>query len=321
MSETSAARLLRLLALLQTPRTWSGSELAERLAVEARTIRRDIERLRNLGYPVHAVPGVAGYRLGVGATMPPLLLDDDEAVAIAVGLGTAAGNAVTGIEESSVRALAKLDQVLPSRLRHRVQALRAATVAIPAGGPVVAPDTLSAIAAACQRHERLRFDYETHGGQQGLRDAEPLRLVHSGRHWYLLAWDVERAGWRNFRVDRLALRIPNGPRFTPREPPADDLADYTAQGISNRAYRYQGLFTLRVPIAVAAQRIAPTVGTLEAVDEHSCVLRAGANSLDELAVYVATFGFEFTVHEPAELIDHLTTMATRLTNAIPRSHQ
>jgi predicted DNA-binding transcriptional regulator YafY len=317
MSETSSARLLRLLALLQTPRHWSGAELAERLTVEIRTVRRDIERLRSLGYPVHAVPGVAGYRLGEGATVPPLLLDDDEAVAIAVGLGTAAGNAVTGIEESSVRALAKLDQVLPSRLRHRVRALRAATVAIPTGGPAVAPETLTAIAAACQRHERLRFEYETHGGQQSLRDAEPLRLVHSGRHWYLVAFDVERAGWRNFRVDRLALRIPNGPRFTPREPPADDLAGYTAQGISSRAYRYQGRFTLRAPISVAAQRIPPTVGTLEAVDEDSCVLRAGANSVDELGVYVATFGFDFTVHEPPELITHLHTLATRLTNAIP----
>jgi predicted DNA-binding transcriptional regulator YafY len=182
----------------------------------------------------------------------------------------------------------------------------------------VDPDTLSAIAAACQRHERLRFDYESHRGQRSLRDAEPLRLVHSGRHWYLVAWDLGRAGWRNFRVDRLALRIPNGPRFTPREPPADDLADYTAHGISNRAYRYQGRFTLRVPISVAAQRIAPTVGTLEAVDERSCVLRAGANSLDELGVYLATFGFDFTVHEPAELIDHLTTLAGRLINAVPQ---
>jgi predicted DNA-binding transcriptional regulator YafY len=315
MSDTTA-RMLRLLALLQTPRAWSGTELAGRLGVEARTIRRDIDRLRALGYPVEATPGAPGYRLGGGATVPPLLLDDDEAVAIAVGLGTAAGATVTGIDEASVRALAKLDQVLPSRLRHRVATLRAAVVSIPPGSPTVDPDTLSLIAVTCERRERLRFDYLDRSGRESLRDTEPFRLVHSARHWYLVAWDVERAGWRNFRVDRLRTRIPTGPRFAPREPPASDLASYVSHGIGTRAYRYQGLFTLRAPIAVAAARIAPSVGTLEALDGSSCVLRAGSNSLDELAVYLATFGFDFTVHEPPELIAHIRTLTVRLANSV-----
>ncbi|RCV50191.1 helix-turn-helix transcriptional regulator, partial [Marinitenerispora sediminis] len=192
MLETSA-RLLRLLSLLQTHRDWTGAELADRLGITTRTVRRDVEKLRTLGYPVHAAPGVAGgYRLGAGAALPPLLLDDDEAVAVAVGLRTAAGGTVAGIEESSVRALAKLEQVLPSRLRHRVTTLHAVTVAVPDSGAAVAPDVLTAIAAACRAHERLRFDYRDHAGQPSVRDVEPHRLVHTGRRWYLVAWDTDR---------------------------------------------------------------------------------------------------------------------------------
>ncbi|MQA08002.1 MAG: WYL domain-containing protein [Pseudonocardiaceae bacterium] len=315
MLETSA-RLLRLLSLLQTPRAWSGTELAARLEVDTRTVRRDIDKLRELGYPVHAARGVSGYRLGAGSAMPPLLLDDEEAVAVAVGLRTAASGTVTGIEDSSVRALGKLDQVLPSRLRARVGMLSSVTVSMPAGGRTVDPDTLIAIAAACRTHERLRFDYETHDGTPSVRDTEPHRLVHSGRRWYLIAWDVERGDWRNYRVDRLRPRTPTGPRFTPREPPSKDLATYTSRGITDRVYGYHGRFTLHVPIDVAAAKVPPTVGTLEAVDEHSCVLRIGSNSLDELAVYVATYGFSFEVHEPPELVEHIHTLTARLAESV-----
>src|SRR5438309_261644 len=190
MQETSA-RLLRLLSLLQARRSWSGAELADRLGVSGRTVRRDVDRLRELGYPVQATRGTAGYQLGVGAALPPLLLDDDEAVAVAIGLRTAAGGTVAGIEDSSVRAPTKLERLLPSRLRHRVSALAGALLALPNAGPSVDADTLTTIATACQNHERLRFAYETHGGTGGVRDTEPHRLVHFRRRWYVLAWDVD----------------------------------------------------------------------------------------------------------------------------------
>ncbi|SPT58193.1 Proteasome accessory factor B [Actinomadura madurae] len=212
----ASARLLRLLSLLQTRADWTGAELAERLQVSVRTVRYDIGKLRDLGYPVHAVPGAAGgYRLGAGAALPPLLLDDEEAVAVAVSLRTAAGGTVTGIEETSVRALAKLEQVLPSRLRRRVGALHDYTTRLTPGGPTVSADVLATVAAACRDHRRLRFGYRKHDGSETARDVEPYRLVHTGRRWYLTAWDVARDGWRTFRVDRLTPRTPRA-RGSPR---------------------------------------------------------------------------------------------------------
>lgn len=310
--ETSA-RLLRLLSLLQTPREWTGAELADRLAVDVRTVRRDIQKLRNLGYPVHAVAGAAGYRLGAGAELPPLLLDDDEAIAVAMGLRTAAGGTIAGIEESSLRALAKLEQVLPSRLRHRMTALQSATVAVPAGGPQIDPDVLTAIAAAIRDHHRLRFDYRTHTGEISCRTTEPHRLVHTGRRWYLTGWDVDRADWRTYRVDRLTPRTPTGPRFTPRAAP--DAADLVSRGVTTAPYRYQARIMLRASAAIAAERIAPTVGVIEAIDAETCVLHTGSNSLDAIAVYLLGFGFEFEVLEPSELAARLRELAARLLRA------
>jgi len=318
MLETSA-RLLRLLSLLQAHRDWSGAELAERLGVTPRTVRRDVEKLRSLGYPVHAAPGVAGgYQLGAGAALPPLLLDDEEAVAVAVGLRTAANGTVAGIEETSIRALAKLEQVLPSRLRHKVNTLQSVTVPLSGYGPTVDAGLLTAIAVACRDHQRLRFNYRRHDGTMTLRTTEPHRLVHTGRRWYLVAWDVDRADWRTFRVDRLEPRIPTGPRFTPREPPAADIAGYTSRAIAVRAYRYQARITLHVPAHVAAEHVSHTAGVLEAIDDHSSLFTAGSNSLDELAIYVAVKGFEFTVHEPVELIEHLRALSDRLRRAAER---
>lgn len=315
MLETSA-RLLRLLGLLQTPRQWTGAELASRLEVDIRTVRRDIRKLRDLGYPVHAVAGTAGYRLGAGTTLPPLLLDDEEAVAVAVGLRTAAGGTVTGIEETSLRALAKLDQVLPARIRHRVDLLHSVTVTVPAAGPTVDPDVLTAVAAACREHQRLRFDYRRHDGTDSVRDTEPHRLVHTGRRWYLVGWDTDRRDWRTYRVDRMRPRIPTGPRFAPREAPGVDLAGYLTHGVSTAPYRYQARLTLHAAPGAAAERIPPTVGVIEAVDEETCLLHTGSNSLDELAVYVASFGFPFEVQEPAELTAHIRDLVTRLADAV-----
>ncbi|MGN9910602.1 helix-turn-helix transcriptional regulator [Phytohabitans sp. LJ34] len=313
MWETSA-RLLKLLSLLQNRRDWSGAELAERLGVTPRTVRRDVERLRGLGYPVHAVPGVAGYRLGAGAALPPLLLDDEEAVAVAVGLRTAAGGSVAGIEETSVRALAKLEQVLPSHLRHRVNALQSVTVPLTAGGATVDPATLTAIASACRDSHRLRFDYRQADGTESRRDVEPYRLVHTGRRWYLVAWDTGRADWRTFRVDRLAPRTPTGPRFQPRELPADAAA-YVSQSVASAPYRYQARILMHAPVEVVAEMASPTAARLEAVDEHSCVLHAGGNSLDEMALYIGLKGIDFEVLDPPELVDHIRALAQRLVRA------
>ena len=320
MLETSA-RLLRLLSLLQARRDWAGAELAERLGVSARTLRRDVERLRNLGYPVHATRGLAGgYRLGAGAAMPPLLLDDEEAVAVAVGLRTAAsGGVVTGIEEVSVRALAKLEQVLPSRLRHRVNAVAAVTVTVPmeAAGPAVDTETLTAIAAACRDHQRLRLDYRDRGGATSLRTVEPHRLVCWGRRWYLLAWDAERSSWRTFRVDRIRPRAPTGPRFVPRDLPDADVAAWISRSVWSAGWRYWARVRLHAPAEAVAERIPPGVGLLEAVDERSCLLATGAETLETLAVHLGMLGVDFQVSEPPELVDHVRMLADRYRRATP----
>src|SRR5215211_173808 len=282
----TSARLLRLLSLLQSRRDWSAAELADRLAISARTVRRDMERLRELGYPVHATRGVAGgYRLGAGAALPPLLLDDEEAIAVAVGLRTAAsGGVVAGIEETSVRALAKLEQVLPSRLRRRVNAVAAYTVTVPMEAPSATVDVevLVAISGACRDQQQLRFDYRDHGGSTSLRTTEPHRLVCWGRRWYLLAWDVERRSWRTFRVDRIQPRTPTGPRFAPRDLPDADVAAYVSRGVWSAGWRYRARVRLHAPAEAIAQRIPPGVGLLEAIDQDTCLLHTGAESLDTL---------------------------------------
>lgn len=316
MAEPSA-RLLRLLSLLQTPRDWSGHELAQRLEIDVRTVRRDIEKLRNLGYPVQAIPGVAGYRLGAGAKMPPLLLDDEEAIAVALGLClSASGGIVTGAEESALRALVKIEQVLPSRLRYRFATLRSATVVVPAGTAAADPEVLSAIAVAISDRHQLRFDYQAHDGTVSRRNAEPYKLVNLGRRWYLLGWDVDRTDWRTYRIDRLQLRIPSGPRFTPRETPEDGVADFVSRGVSTAPYPCQSKVTLHVSITDAAQRISPTVGHLEAVNTHECLLYLGANSYDDLAIHLGLLGVPFTVHGPPELITHLRALTDRIAAAI-----
>jgi predicted DNA-binding transcriptional regulator YafY len=314
--ETSA-RLLRLLALMQSRRDWTGTELADRLGVGLRTVRRDIDRLRDLGYPVDAAPGVAGgYRLGVGAGLPPLLLDDEEAVAVAISLHTATTGSVAGLEESALRALTKLQQMLPSRLRHRVSAFHATTVPLTGPGRDQAdPELLTAIAAACRDQRRLRLRYPGRDGIR-VRDVEPHRLVHTPRRWYLLAWDTGPDDWRTFRVDRIHPPLgPPGARFTPRPLPAGDVAAYVSQAISSAPYRYQARILIHAPAAAVARRSSPAAGRLEAVDEHSCVLHTGSNSLDELALYVAVKGFDFEVLGPPELVPVLRELSGRLARA------
>ena len=280
-------------------------------------MRRDTGRRRDLGYPVDATPGAAGgYRLGVGAGAAPLLLDDEEAVAVAISLHTATTGSVAGLEESSLRALTKLQQMLPSRLRHRISAFHATSV--PLAGPDpdhVDPELLTAVAAACRDQRRLRLRYPGREGAS-IRDVEPHRLVHTPRRWYLLAWDTGRGDWRTFRVDRIEPPLgPPGARFTPRPMPADDVAAYVSQAIASAPYRYQARILIHAPAAAVARRSSPAAGRLEAVDEHSCVLHTGSNSLEELALYVAVKGFDFQVLDPPELVPVLRELSGRLARA------
>jgi predicted DNA-binding transcriptional regulator YafY len=318
MLETSA-RLLRLLALLQTPRDWTGSELAHRLGVSARTVRHDIDRLRNLGYPVNATRGSGGgYRLGAGAALPPLLLDDDEAVAVVVGLRTAAGSSIAGTGESALLALSKLENVLPSRLRRRVNALHTHTVMVPPdrAGPSVDPDVLTLIAGLCRDRERLRFDYESQAGSSSRREVEPYTLVTWGRRWYLLAYDLGRDDWRTFRVDRMTPKIPTGPRFAPRDLPFDDVAAYVSRNVSAAAWRYRARVTVHAAAEVVVNRINPAVGSVEPVDDSTCVLHTGADTIETLAVYLSLLGVDFTVSEPPELAAYLDELAGRYARSV-----
>jgi predicted DNA-binding transcriptional regulator YafY len=315
----TSARLLRLLSLLQARADWSGQELAERLGVTTRTVRNDVARLRGLGYPVDANPGVGGgYRLGAGAALPPLLLDDDEAVAVAVGLRTAAGGSVTDIQETSIRALAKLEQVLPSRLRHRVRALQTATVEVPATGPTVDAEVLSVIAGACRDHQRLRFDYRDHDGSASVRTVEPHRLVHDRGRWYLVAWDVDRRDWRTFRADRIQPRTPTGPRFAPRDPPDGDVVTHLLRGVGSATWRYRARVTVRAPAALVAARLPPAV-VVEAVDERTCVAEVGSDTPQMLAAYLGMLDADFEVGEAPELVEHLRTLADRYRHATERT--
>jgi predicted DNA-binding transcriptional regulator YafY len=319
MLDTSA-RLLRLLSLFQAQRYWSGAALSERLEVTARTLRRDVDRLRSLGYPVHSTSGTAGgYQLGAGANLPPLLLDDDEAVAVAVSLRTAASATVTGIEEASVRALAKLEQVLPARLRRRVSALNTFIVQLATAGPTVDAAALSMIAGACRDYEKLRFNYHSRDGSASVREVEPHRLVHTGRRWYLVAWDAARDDWRTFRVDRIQSKLSTGARFAPRQPPGGDFAAYVSKSVSYSPYPHQAKVMLYASVEIAAERIPPSVGMLEAVDENTCLLHTGASSLDMLSVFLGLVGCEFQVQEPAELVERLGRLAERFNRAISRT--
>jgi predicted DNA-binding transcriptional regulator YafY len=313
MVETSA-RLLRLLTLLQVKPDWSGADLAARLEVTPRTLRRDMAKLRSLGYPVHAEPGVAGgYRLGAGAALPPLLLDDDEAVAVALSLRTSSAHAVSGVGEASVRALAKLEQVLPSRLRERAAAIGHATVPLTGPVPTVSADALTTIARGCRNRQRLEFGYRNHDGGLTGRRVEPHRLVQAGYRWYLVARDLDRDDWRTFRVDRIDAPRLTGVRFVPRDPP--DAAAFVARAVTTAPYRYQARVLVHAPADVVAEHVPPSVAVLEPTGDGDCLLTTGADSLDMLAFQVAAMDLEFTVLEPPELIQRAQQLAARLAQA------
>ena len=309
--------MLRLLSLLQTRREWSGAELAQRLGVTDRTVRRDIDRLRELGYPVDATTGTAGgYRLASGRDLPPLLLDDDEAVAIAVGLRTASSG-VHGIEDAAIRALAKLEQVLPARLRAQVAAVGSATVAMPEGAVSSAdPDVVAVLAMACRDHELVAFDYRRRDGSATHRRVEPHSLVTAYRRWLLLAFDPQVADWRIFRVDRVCAPTPTRWRFTPRPLPDGDAAAYVGRSLATAPYRYNARVVVRAPAArVLAGLSAPLPGKVTALDVSSCEVRCGADELGLIMhdlLDIGLLGVEFTVDGPEELFAALRAATSEL---------
>lgn len=312
MVQTSA-RLLKVLSLLQSRRFWAGAELAQELDVTERSVRRDIERLRSLGYPVHATTGVGGgYRLGAGKDLPPLPLEDDEAVAVAIGLRVAASGPVRGLESASLRALSKLEQVLPKRLRRRVNALEAVSVRLKDGAPRLDAEVLATIANACRDSEHVRFDYRGRDGAATARHVEPYRLVHTAFRWYLLAYDLERGDWRTFRVDRIGPKPKPGSRFSPRRLPSDDVAAWVNQSVASDAYRYRARVVLHAPAQVVSEKLSAMSGRVEPLEGDRCVLHTGGESLEHLAIHLAFVGFEFEVIEPVELREHLHGLAGRL---------
>ena len=312
MASTSS-RTLQLLSLLQHQRYWPGADLAERLGVSVRTLRRDVERLRELGYPVQAARGVdGGYSLAPGAALPPLVLDDDEAVALAVGLHAATTSSVTGMAEASVSALAKVVQVMPSRLRRRVDALRAMTVASGWGSTAasVAPEVLTTLAQACRDDERLSFAYRASDGSRTERTVEPHRLVPLGRRWYLVAYDLDRADWRSFRLDRLTGPVPLGARFRQRTLPAEDAAAFVRRGIGQQPASHDVEAVVAAPPDVVRTRLGAWA-TAEDDGAGATRLRMRTDSLDWAALALGSVGAEFRVVGPPELVEHLAGWSAR----------
>ncbi|MEV3965120.1 YafY family protein [Nocardia sp. NPDC050193] len=321
MANTST-RTLRLLSLLQTHKYWPGTELAQRLEVSPRTLRRDIDRLRDLGYPVEAQRGVdGGYQLAAGAALPPLMVDDDEAVALVVGLQFAMQGMVEGVAESSVRALAKVVQVMPPRLRKRVEAIRAMTVPAGWGGDRSAaldPSALATVALTCRDSERLRFTYTAADGRRSERHVEPHRLVALGRRWYLVAFDLTRHDWRSFRVDRLTGPAGDGARFRPRELPTADAAEFVRSGVDNMPHLYRIEAVVEAPAESVRQRLGRW-GSVEEIDTARCRVAMTTDSLDWPALTFGSLDAEFEVLEPPELVEHIRVWGERFRRAARRS--
>jgi predicted DNA-binding transcriptional regulator YafY len=313
MAETTE-RVLRLLGLLQQRPVWTGPELAERLGVTTRSIRRDVERLRALGYPVNAAQGVGGgYQLGRGRGLPPLLLDDSEAVAVAVSLRMAAGGTVSGASEAALRTLAKLDQVMPPKLRGEVRAIHEATQTLEYGQVTVDGDALLVLARAVRDTVRVRFGYESRDGTPTSRTVEPVGLVATGRRWYLMAYDVDRDDWRTFRLDRMRAVEATTWRFTERE--HDDPAAYVQRSVASAAYRFQARIVVHAPLAQVQERTSARSVVLSAIDDETTLLEAGSETIYALAFHLSFLGWEFEVQEPAELRMVLAEMGGRAVRA------
>ena len=320
---SSSSRLLRVLSLLQTRAHWPGQELAERLEVHPRTLRRDIDRLRQLGYPIHASSGVAGgYAFRAGHTLPPLLLDDDEALAVAIALQVAASGTVSGVEEGSLRALVKLEQVMPTRLRRRTDALRSAILPMQRIGPTIDAGVLAVLATACRDQLQVGFAYRDMRGQSSVRTVEPQGLVHTGSRWYLVAWDPARDDWRTFRIDRVESVPDTGSHFVPRPPPAGDLRAYVSGTLAGVQHGDEARVVLHRSREVMARIIPPSAATLEAIDDTRCLMRCGVgqlDSLDSLVYWLMAMDVDFDVLEPPRLHERMRAAGERLARNLQRA--
>lgn len=318
MSETTS-RVLQLLGLLQSRRVWTSEELAGRLGVTTRSVRRDVERLRDLGYPVHASKGHGGgYQLGAGAALPPLLLDPDEAVAMAVCLRLAAGGTVAGVGESALRALSKLDQVMPSKLRSQVAAVHDSTVTLmsPSSDAPVAPDVLMTLARASRDHEHVSAGYVDIRGNATQRRLEPYQLVTTGRRWYLLAYDRDKQDWRSLRLDRMNDVRAQGSTFAPREAP--DAAAYVQRSISSSPYRYVARVRFEAPQSVVAQHFSAASVTIEPDGPDRCIVTAGADDPERMVLLFAMVGCDFEVLSPPEVVRAAEAVSDRLGRSVSR---
>ena len=316
---SASARLIRLLSLFQAQRAWTGAGLAERLEITEPTLRRDVDRLRTLGYTVDSTSGVAGgYRLGAGAALPPLLLEDEEAIAVALGLGNPS-DGKGDIENASMRALAKLEQLMPPRLRKRLDSVRAAVVPLARGKSEVRLKAVTLFAEACTDRAALRFDYRDHHAKATARTVEPHRVVQSGQRWYLLAWDTAREDWRTFRLDRIVAPVPTGARFTPRRLPHGDVAAYMAQALRVSPYLHHASVVVHAPAKALEAHLGWVGGVPEAIDDGTTRIATAANSLDALAVWLGCLGHDFEVESPPALAEHLALVAGRLGKAAART--
>ena len=315
MSETTS-RVLQLLGLLQSRRVWSGEELAERLGGTTRSVRRDVDRLRALGYPVHASTGHGGgYQLGAGAALPPLLLDPDEAVAMAVCLRVAAGGSVAGVGESALRALTKLDQVMPARLRSQVAAVHDATVTLGAATDTpVEPDVLMTLARACRDHEHVTAGYVDIRGAATERRVEPYQLVTTGRRWYLMCFDRDRDDWRSLRLDRMSQVRAVGTTFVPRDSP--DAASYVRRAITSSPYPYVARVRYFAPHDVVAQTFSAASADIEPDGPDACLVTVGADDPERMIPWLAMPGCDFEVLEPPEVVDAVKVVADRIGRAV-----
>ena len=315
----TTGRTLALLGLLQVRREWSGAELRERLEVSDRTLRRDIDDLRELGYGIEARRGVGGgYRLGPGANLPPLTLAPDEAAAIAVGLRAAQHGPVSGMEDAAARALAKLEQSLSPATRAQVSAVARALVPLASRGDEVTADVIVAVAHAIAGSQRVRVRYRPRSGEPGERRLEPHRVVQTDRRWYLTAWDCDRADWRTFRLDRVSAVVPLRETFTARDLPTADLRASTTAAITTAPYRYQVALHVQAHADVVRRHFGPTTAQVTDRGDETSTLETGSSSLTEIALYVGTSGLPFQVlpgpHADA-LRTTLTDLADRLTRA------
>ncbi|WP_280273746.1 helix-turn-helix transcriptional regulator [Nocardia wallacei] len=312
-------RLLDLLAYLQTGRRFSGTELADRLQASPRTIRRDMERLRSYGYPVVTQPGPGGfYRLSAGNALPPMVFDDEEAVATVVGLGllaatTADDDGATGMAAAADRAFGKIDQFLPKRLRAPATALRGTVEATAQSAPAIDADVLATLATAAARHEQVTFTYTTRTGTIARRRAEPYRQVHRLLRWYLLAWDLDRADWRTFRIDRIGEITSGGKRFTPRPLPAESAADYLRGALT--AGRYRAVVTVAAPADRVADILRFQDCDIETLTGGRCRVTTWVDSFEWLILNLAFLDADFVIERPAEFRDRCRTLAERLSRA------